>query len=194
MWSHCSTLVPQKGRICCLARLAYVQVCCGLSTLVFASIQSQFSALVNCSGLKSLKFIKILLISNHVFQLSCNDACRYNFEKVLVNCRHNIYGTSICCTVRSYPDYKFYSWYLYCVYIYASGNFSIDLSFCHYLFSYIGNLAYFLTCIIFLFSSFHLFQRLRMNHKMSVWNWQTVPNIRGRCQFYLQLPCTIKRI
>lgn len=136
-WSHCSTLAPQKRRICCLARLAYVQVC-------FASVHLQFSSLVNCNCLRSLKFIK---------------TCRYNFEKVLVNCRHNIYGTGICCTVWSYSDYEFYSWYLYCVYIYASGNVNMDLSFIHYLISYIRHLAYFLTYIIFLFSSFHLFQR-----------------------------------
>jgi hypothetical protein len=51
-----------------------------------------------------------------------NDQCRYNFEEVLIDNRHNIYGCCVCCTVRSYFDYQFCSWNINSNYIYASGN------------------------------------------------------------------------
>ncbi|KAL4585243.1 hypothetical protein LXL04_009859, partial [Taraxacum kok-saghyz] len=47
--------------------------------------------------------------------------CRYNFEKVFVNCCHDLHRLCICCFVWSYFDYKFHARNFYCFYLNAPG-------------------------------------------------------------------------
>ena len=50
------------------------------------------------------------------------DIFRYNFEEVLINSCHNLYGHSICCDVWSYFDCKLFVRNFYCIYLNAPGN------------------------------------------------------------------------
>ena len=66
----------------------------------------------------------VYVFSNHIYWAYWDafEIFRYNFEEVLINSCHNLYGHSICCDVWSYFDCKLFVRNFYCIYLNAPGN------------------------------------------------------------------------
>lgn len=107
--------------------------------------------------------------------------CRYNFEEVLINSSYNLYWYSICCTIWTYFNNELCYRHFYCVHLNAPGKLNLeDSGWC--LNNVLKNEVLFVSHYsrLFFYSSFHHFQKLKMN-RMVCWNCMMLMTDKGTC-------------